>query len=98
MTNPSGLLHLILKHSSSIQRIDQIFRASLPPPLEQHCCVANLRDKTLIIHADSSLWATNLRYLTPEILRCWHNNPTMSIIEKICIRVLPPHDTAKGCK
>ena len=87
MTNPSGLLNLILKHSQSIQKIDKIFLASLPPPLEQHCYVANLRDKILIIHADSSLWATRLRYMTPEILRCWHNNPTMPNIERLKIRI-----------
>ncbi len=101
MTNPSGSLCLILKHSQSIQKIDEIFRASLPCPLEQHCYVANLRDKILIIHTDSPLWATRLRYLTPEILRNWHNNPTMPIIERLKIRIRARicYDMAvKGCK
>ncbi len=102
MTNPSGSLHLIFKHCQSIQKIDKIFRASLPHPLEQHCYVANLRDKTLIIHADSSLWATHLRYMTPEILRSWHNNPTMPVIQHLKIRIRAKnfcYDMAvKGCK
>lgn len=87
MTNPSGLLRLILKHSQSIQIIDKIFQASIPPPLNQHCYVANLRDKTLIIHTDSSVWKNQLRFQTPEILCCLHNNPTLPNIEYLEIRI-----------
>ena len=102
MTNPTGLLHLMLQHDKTTKKIEEILKASLPNPLKQHCYVANWRDKTLVIRTDSSLWATKLRYKTPELLRCWHNNSAMPTIEQILIRVRVPktgtHVTANGCR
>ena len=87
MTEPSGVLRLILKRSQSIAQINKFFQASLESPLAQHCYVANLRDKTLIIHTDSSVWNTQLRFETPKILRSLQNNPALPIIESLRIKV-----------
>jgi hypothetical protein len=88
MANSSGHLNYLLQHSQLIKKIDKIFNESLPVKLKQHCHVANLRDKTLIVHSDSSIWATQLRYMASDLLQQWQNDKTMSI-KQLEIRVRP---------
>jgi hypothetical protein len=88
MANSSGRLNYLLQHSQLIKKIDQIFNKSLPETLKQHCHVANLRDKTLVVHSDSSLWATQLRYMTSELLQQWQKEKAMPV-EQLEVRVRP---------
>jgi hypothetical protein len=90
MANPSGVLCRINQHSQTIKRLDNLSKASLPTPLNQHCHVANLRDKTLVIHAESNLWATRLRLLAPELLRRWQGDSSIPLIDQVLVRVRPP--------
>lgn len=86
MTNSSGRLNDLLRHSQFIKKIDKIFNDSLPETLKQHCHVANLRDKTLVISSDSSLWATQIRYMAADLLQ--QLEKTMPI-EQLEVRVRP---------
>ena len=88
MTNSSGRLNDLLRHSQFIKKIDKIFNDSLPETLKQHCHVANLRDKTLVVHSDSSLWATQLRYLASELLQQWQQKNAMPV-EQLEVKVRP---------
>lgn len=88
MANSSGRLNYLLQHSQLIQKIEKIFNDSLPETLKQHCHVANLRDQTLVVHSDSSLWATQLRYMASDLLQQWQNETAMPI-EQLEVRVRP---------
>lgn len=88
MESSSERLNYLLQHYRLIKKIDKIFHESLPEKLEEHCHVANLRDKTLIVHSDSSLWATQLRYMASDLLEQWQKEKTIPI-EKIEIKVRP---------
>jgi hypothetical protein len=48
--------------------LNKLWRAQLDPLLAEHCRVANLREKCLIIEVDSAAWVMRLRYLIPELL------------------------------
>ncbi len=86
MVKSSGRLNYLLQHSKLIKKLDTIFNDSLPEKLKQHCHVANLRDKTLVISSDSSLWATQLRYMSSDLLQ--QLEKTMPI-EQLEVRVRP---------
>jgi len=88
MANSSGRLNYLLQHSQLIKKIDKIFNKSLPETLKQHCHVANLRDKTLVVHSDSSLWATQLRYMASDLLHQWQQEKAMPV-EQLEVRVRP---------
>ena len=88
MVNSSGRLNYLLQHSQLIETINKIFKDSLPKKLKQHCHVANLRDKTLVVHSDSSLWATQLRYMASDLLQQWQNEKAMPV-EQLEVRVRP---------
>jgi len=86
MVKSSGRLNYLLQHSKLIKKLDKIFNESLPEKLKQHCHVANLRDKTLVIYSDSSLWATQLRYMASDLLQ--QLEKTMPV-EQLEIKVRP---------
>ena len=86
MVKSSGRLNYLLQHSKLIKKLDKIFNESLPEKLKQHCHVANLRDKTLVISSDSSLWATQIRYMAADLLQ--QLEKTMPI-EQLEVRVRP---------
>lgn len=43
-------------------------RRLLPADLAGHCVAAQKRDQQLVLHADSPVWATRLRYAAPQLL------------------------------
>ena len=89
MTSASGRLCHLSKHSHKLQMLDNIVKDSLPAPLNQHCYVANLREKTLVVHTDSSIWATRLRYMIPFLVLRWQRDVSMPTIEQIDVKVRP---------
>lgn len=89
LATPSGILYRLWQHSQKLEQLDNWLHASLPIPLQQHCYIANLRNNTLVVHTDSSLWATRLRFLTPELLYRWQQEKSMPTIDKIEIKIRP---------
>jgi hypothetical protein len=43
-------------------------RRLLPDDLASHCVAAQRRDQSLVLHVDSPVWATRLRYASPGLL------------------------------
>jgi hypothetical protein len=90
LANSSGILCHLSYHSQTLQRVEKLFHESLPFPLNRHCHIANLREQTLVVNTDSSLWATRLRYITPELKQRWRQNGLMPIINQVIVQVRPP--------
>jgi len=44
-------------------------RATLPPPLDEHCLHASLEAGVLTLLTDSPVWSSRLRFFAPEIER-----------------------------
>jgi hypothetical protein len=89
MANPSGVLSRLSQHGQMLKRLDKVFKASVPIPLNQHCHVVNFRETTLVVHTDSSLWATRLRYMTPSLMHQWQHDGTMPAIDQVLVKVRP---------
>jgi hypothetical protein len=85
----SDNLHRLVDHCSQLQRVTRLVCEFLPSPLNQHCQVANIRDKQLILHADSSVWASMLHYRTPALLEFLNQQPGLEHISNIRTRTLP---------
>ncbi len=89
MSHPTNVLYQLHQHGQFIQQLQQVLQGDLPAPLNQHCYIANLRDKILVIHTDSALWATRLRYLVPDLLTQWQRDSKIPPFEKIVVKVRP---------
>lgn len=95
IADSTGVLQSLRQHAHLVQRLQQLLSVSLPEPINQHCYIANLHETTMVIYVDSSLWATQLRYLAPEIIESWQRNKVLlalPVIDQIEVKVRPPFD------
>jgi hypothetical protein len=67
LTAPTGRLGAIASHARRLAELDALVRLCLGDELAAHCRLADLRSGRLVLAADTSAWATRLRYHTPEI-------------------------------
>ena len=51
-----------------LQQLNLIWQQRVEMNLAQHTRVANYRENTLIIEADSPVWTTRLRFLIPDLI------------------------------
>lgn len=82
----------ILRRACWLQTLDQMLRPLLPTGAAGHVRLANVRDRRLILTADSAAWHTRLRLATPALLEAAR---TLGLdVEAIDIRVIAPTTTA----
>lgn len=79
----------LIDKSLYLQTISQILHEHLHRPLNEHCQVANLQDNCLIIIAESAAWATQLRYLAPELIKQLQAIPDLKHVETLRVLVRP---------
>jgi hypothetical protein len=84
-------LQRLNQRCQALKQVDEILHQTIPSPLNEHCHIANLRHTTLIMHADSGLWASQLRYLLPKLMEQWQNETHLPDIQKVEIKVRFTH-------
>lgn len=84
-----SVLQRAIQRASQLNQLNRAVKSLLPVELADHCRVANLRDNCLIIHVDANVWATRLRYQTPELLKALHEQLKLNQARKIEIKVTP---------
>ena len=79
----------LLSKARSLMDLDIIVHKLLPAPLNDHCRVLTIRDKNLVLAADSPVWAARLRFHTHQLVQqlCRHQTVKLSAVR---IRVRPP--------
>lgn len=68
LRNKPGALHATLDQANHLRRLNSMLLRHLEPTLATHCVLANIRDNTVVLQADSPVWAAKLRYQSPMIL------------------------------
>lgn len=89
LNGAAGELKVLMEHTRRLERISRVVRNRLPAPLGSHCCVANITQQTLVLHADSPAWITKLRYHCPDLLDHLHRQPDLGQLRDIRIRAVP---------
>ncbi len=87
--NSNDELTRLYQHIEFLSSLDKTLQEFLPANLKSHCTVANLSNQTLVLHSDAAVWATRLRYLTPEILNFMRTHCNQKSLKTIRIRVNP---------
>jgi hypothetical protein len=98
LAGASHHLHQIFDHCSQLQCLNRLVREYLPAPLNQHCQVANIRDRQLILIADSSAWATMLHYQADDLLQYLKQQPGLEHICNIRTRTRPQFNHSSDIK
>ena len=84
----SPLCHL-MRQVHFLANLAGKLQSFLEAPLNRHCVVANYAGETLVLHTDSSAWASKLRYLAPSIKEFMQDECALAGLQTIRIRVSP---------
>ncbi|MEK7990340.1 MAG: DUF721 domain-containing protein [Thiotrichaceae bacterium] len=84
-------LQRLNQRCQALREVDDVLHQTIPSPLSDHCHIANLRHTTLIMHTDSALWASQLRYLLPKLMEQWQQETHLPEIQKVEIKVRFTH-------
>ncbi len=79
----------LLAQARAFKELDALLERLIPPPLNDHSRVLSLRDATLVLAADSPVWAARLRFHTPQLVKQLRNNPAVRV-RTVQVRVRPP--------
>jgi hypothetical protein len=88
-TNGPGTLASLLAEVHKLRELDATLKSALNQPLRSKLRVAALHDRTLVIHADSPVWAARARYASRKILRNFNKLNSSTRIQSIRVRVSP---------
>lgn len=89
LASAGGSLSALTEHSRHLRHVDDLLRQWLDPRLIGHCRVANIADDRLILHAESSAWATMLRYQCPRLLAGLQTQPGLERLRDVRVKIAP---------
>jgi len=65
----TGRLADLLARSGDLRKMDILLAELLPAPLNAHCRILSIRNTTLVLAADSPVWAARLRFHAPQLVK-----------------------------
>lgn len=95
MSTPLSVFDIVSRFSQLKQLTDKAKRlrelntslmACIPPSLVQHVQLATVRDGCLVLQAEGSTWAAQLRFKTPEILEKLKSHPEFHEVRSVRVR------------
>ncbi|WP_456404204.1 DUF721 domain-containing protein [Thiolapillus sp.] len=95
VNNSEQLGHLARMLQQQQALLEEI-RQLLPAPLAQHCIHARISGVRLVLHTDSPVWSTRLRFHAPQIIQSAKRQaPNLAGLD---IRICPPEIIRPGRK
>ena len=79
----------LLASASVIEKLDAIVHELIPSPLKEHCRILSVRGETLVLAADSPVWAARLRFHAPKLVKQLAKIQTVKL-RTVRVRVRPP--------
>ena len=79
----------LVYQARTLMALDALLQQLLPDPLKAHCRVLAVREESLVLAADSPVWAARLRFHAPQLVKQLRHLETVKL-RTIRIRVRPP--------
>ena len=92
LVDSSEQLNNLYTHAKGIYALNEKLQTHLVPSLRGHCTVANYSDETLTVNAETSAWASRLRYCVPDILNYAKHECGLTRLKSVRIKVSPIHN------
>ncbi len=89
LVDSSEQLNNLYTHAKGIYALNEKLQKHLDPSLSSHCTVANYSDETLTVNAETSAWASKLRYCVPDILNYAKHECGLTKLKSVRIKVSP---------
>ena len=90
----SDRLTQLSRDAAHLATLNKLLQSHLPTALSGHIRLAAIRDEVMVLQADSSAWASQLRFRTPEILARVAELPNFPKIVSIRVRTRNDHSPA----
>ena len=98
LSSRSKTLSEIVEHISRILICQHRLRSELGPPLSEHLHVANYSKDSLMLHTDSTAWASRLRFNIQNILNIVRQNCGLNELKSVRITVVISNTDSKPAK
>jgi len=92
LTSSKGNLQSLLEQAHYLQALTRVLREAIDPILGEHITIANIRENTAIVAADTPAWLSKIRYMAPTILAILKQQSGLADLHKIQFKVQPPID------
>ncbi len=69
VADPDSVIGRLRLEAKKLYQLNKIFQSVLPKSLINHVTLATIRDGLLVVSADSPIWATNMRFEAPSIMK-----------------------------
>jgi hypothetical protein len=80
----------LVRHADLLARASALVAGRLPPPLGDHCRVADVEGGTVVVQADSAAWAARLRFMTPAVRDALAPLLAGSVVKQVKVTVASP--------
>jgi hypothetical protein len=87
-------LKQLTERAQRLRELDRVLVSHLPLSLAAHVRLATVRDGCVVVHADGSTWAAELRFKTPDILANLRQHPDFQDIVSLRVRNIAHHTAA----
>jgi len=87
----------LLSRARELMALDKMLHELIPPPLNEHCRTLNVAGGTLVLAADSPVWAARLRFHARQIVKQLSGYHPVDI-RAVRIRVRPPANPVQAGK
>ena len=89
LTTSHGDLQSLLEQAHYLQALTRVLREAIDPVLADHITIANIRENTAIVAADTPAWLSKIRYMAPTILAILKQQSGLTELRKIQFKVQP---------
>ena len=88
----NGNLARLRTRAQTLAAFDDRLRKLLPAPLNEHCRLLTVReDNTLVLAADTPVWAVRLRFHAPQLVKQLSREQNVTrFTVRVCVRPLKP--------
>ena len=89
LKNDGKTLKGLFQKVDQLREFNRIFAQYAEPGIVAHCKIANLQNNCLIVIVDSGSWATQLRFLIPDLLAKMRQHVCLAGLKSICCKTRP---------
>lgn len=79
----------LVSQARTLMSLEALLQELLPEPLNVHCRLLAIREETLMLAADSPVWAARLRFHAPQLVKQLCHTQTVKL-RTVQVRVRPP--------
>jgi hypothetical protein len=81
----------LMSHARALGKLDARLHELVPAPLNDHCRILSVRGDTLVLAADSPVWAARLRFQAAQLIKQLSEFKTVKL-RTVRVRIRPPEN------